>query len=318
MDRERQTVELLQLLGDDVAESVLAHMAPEQAQRLRDASARRDTGPSDSRARRNLLREFEQFLRLAKAGRVSQPDDDDDDDTTAARSKSDTLSVFDPAQLSGDPLQDLQQLSQYQVAQAVETEQPRTTAILLNHLGPKLAAEVLSLLADDYRHQVVRELSREQHAPQVLVERVARATFNRAMTLPAEPPDRRDHSDRLAEVLRAVPKHLRSQMMSAIDDEDEDLGKRLLKKLYRFEDILTLESRQIQRVLGEVDGGTLTTSLFGASDEIVEMILSNLSKRARQSIEEELEFQTSVPQAVLNAARDAVCEAIAKVEQEVE
>jgi flagellar motor switch protein FliG len=317
MNGESRTLELLNLLGDDVAEEVLQRLSPEQAQRLRDARKQQQVPKASPKSQRHLLNEFEQFFRYALSSRpaslgVYQEEEDE------ATEEDESASQPDDIQLTGDPLKDLQQLSIYQVAQAVESEQPRTTAILLSHLGPKLAAETLSLLRDDYQQQVVRELSREQHAPQILVERIARVTFNRAATLTAEPPDRRDHSDRLAEVLRAVPKKYRASMMSAIEDEDEELSKTVLKKMYRFEDITTLEQRQVQRVLGEVDGGTLTTALFGASEDIVDAILGNLSKRARQSIEEELQFQKSVPDAVLQQARDAVADAIAKVEQESE
>ena len=317
MDGERRTIALLNLLGEDVAEEVLERLAPEHAERLRSARAQSSTAMADPKSQRNLLNEFEKFFHFAVSNRppsldVFRDEDGADSEDEEARQATEDL------KLTGDPLQDLQQLSIYQVARAVETEQPRTSAILLSQLSPMLAAETLSLLPDDYQQLVVKELSREQHAPQILVERIARVTFNRAASLPAEPPDRRDHSDRLAEVLRAVPKKYRASMMNAIEDEDEELSKTLLKKMYRFEDITTLEQRQVQRVLGEVDGGTLTTALCGADPEILSAVLDNLSKRARQSIEEELQFQKSVPEAVLKQARDAVAEAIAKVEQESE
>ena len=317
MDGERRTIALLNLLGEDVAEEVLERLAPEHAERLRSARAQSSTAMADPKSQRNLLNEFEKFFHFAVSNRPPSLDvfrDEDGADSEDEESRKATEDL----KLTGDPLQDLQQLSIYQVARAVESEQPRTSAILLSQLSPMLAAETLSLLPDDYQQLVVKELSREQHAPQILVERIARVTFNRAASLPAEPPDRRDHSDRLAEVLRAVPKKYRASMMNAIEDEDEELSKTLLKKMYRFEDITTLEQRQVQRVLGEVDGGTLTTALCGADPEILSAVLDNLSKRARQSIEEELQFQKSVPEAVLKQARDAVAEAIAKVEQESE
>jgi flagellar motor switch protein FliG len=315
MNCERRTLDLLNLLGDDIAEAVLDHLSPDQARRLRTARSDNDETAPSTRSQRHLLNDFEQFFRYAMARRphaLGIYSEDDEDEAADQARKAKTTN----AKLTGDPLEDLQLLSIYQVAQAVESEQPRTSAILLSHLGPRLAAETLSLLTNEYQQLVVKELSREQHAPPILVDRIARVTFNRAATLSSEPPDRRDHSDRLAEVLRAVPKKYRASMLTAIEEEDADLSKTLLKKMYRFEDIADLDQRQVQRVLGEIDGGTLTTALCGASPEIVEAILGNLSRRARQSIEEELEFQKSVPEAVLKQARDSVAEAIAKVEQE--
>ncbi|MCA9049088.1 MAG: hypothetical protein KDA89_10200, partial [Planctomycetaceae bacterium] len=104
--------------------------------------------------------------------------------------------------------------------------------------------------------------------------------------------------------------------MTTIEEEDADLSAALMKKLYRFEDIRNLESHLVQQVLGEIDGTTLTTAMFGAERELVDAILSNLSRRARQTIEEELQFMSRVPESKVTAARDTVAELIGKLDQE--
>ena len=73
--------------------------------------------------------------------------------------------------------------------------------------------------------------------------------LQRGMTLSPEAPDRREHVDRLAEVLRSVPRAYRMSMLTAIEEQDADLNKVLMKKMYRFDDLISLESRIVQRVL---------------------------------------------------------------------
>lgn len=223
-----------------------------------------------------------------------------------------------PPRLTGDPLHDLTLLSIYQVAGALETEQPRTVAILLSEFSHQLTADVLSLLPPDHQAAVVREMARDLEAPPVLVDRIARATLQRSLTLPADPPDRRDRLDRLSDVLRAVPKKLRRNMMAGIEAEDPEMSQALLKRLYRFEDLTSLDPRVVQQVLGEIDGTTLTTAMFQAPQEVIDTILGNLSRRARQSIEEELAFQSSVPESRVQAARESVAEVISRLDQESE
>lgn len=330
MDRQRQTIELLQLLGDDVAQSVLAQLPPEHAARLQ-ASIRRP--PTEillrPRKQRELLDNFEEFFQFALKAAPPRPvlfdsedlpeaADDSAADITPPAPEPAAPATPEPPPLTGDPLLDLQHLSVNQLAQAIESEQPRTTAILLSHLPAQVAADALSLLPDDYRRRVTRELSREQHAPPILVERIARATLQRGLTLSPQPPDRRPHADRLADLLRSVPRPQRMGMLAAIAEEDEELNKTLLKRMYRFEDLATLEPRMIQRILGEIDATTVTTALFGAAAEVREAILGNLSRRARQSIEEELNFQTHVAESRVTQAREAIAEAIAKIDQESE
>lgn len=346
MNPQTQTIELLKLLGDDTAEAVLAHLDPVQAKTLRAGLTDDPSEDLDQEDHRELLSQFERFMDFAvaagagdgtapgpalfqesaNAGRPTDrtvtdgmadtgtPSIGDVSDSTSPEAEPPTVAM----KLTGDPLQDLSTLSVYQVAAALDTEQPRTVAILLSELSYQLTADVLSLLSTEHQAAVVVELTRELEAPRVLVDRIARATFQRGLTLPADEPDRRDRLDRLSDVLRAVPKKMRRSMMTGIEEEDQSMSQALLKKLYRFEDLVTLDSRVVQQVLGEIDGTTLTTAMFQAPTEVLDIILGNLSKRARQSIEEELAFQSHVPESRVEAARDSVTEVIARLDQENE
>lgn len=340
MNSQTQTIELLKLLGGDTAEAVLAHLDSALAAELRAGLKRDETEDLDQNDQRDLLDQFGRFMDFAVQGEGAEmmangpalyadpdartaeqslPDSAQDnqageDDLSGNIDAPDTASL----KLTGDPLQDLSALSIYQVAGALDTEQPRTVAILLSELSYQLTADVLSLLRPEQQADVVVELTREMEAPRVLVDRIARATFQRGMTLPADEPDRRDRLDRLSDVLRAVPKKLRRNMMTGIEEEDQSMSQALLKKLYRFDDLASLDSRVVQQVLGEVDGTTLTTAMFQAPTEVIDIILGNLSKRARQSIEEELAFQSHVPESRVEAARDGVAEIIARLDQENE
>lgn len=364
MDRERQTLELLQLLGDDVAEVVLSRLQPEQAAMLR-------TGMQSDRVRRStigrqraVLDEFDCFFQFAlkalprndhQAGgesessppRSVQKSDSESvnavgegqQETQAEKNASGVIDESDQSQaegaaessipmkaekpvrppvLTGIPLLDLQTLSAHQLATALSSEQPRTCAILLSSLPGKFAGDILSLLKAEHQKMVMKELTKEQHAPEVLIERIARATLTRAQQLPADPPDTRDHADRVAELLRSVPKAGRREMLAVIEEQDPDLAKSLLTRIYRFDDIASLGKTVVQRVLGEIDSTNLTTALFGAPPEVTEAIFSNLSKRARQTIEEEMQFMSNVTESRIQQARDSIAEIIAKIDMESE
>ncbi len=315
-DRKQQSVALLKLLGEDTAEAVLSHMPAEYAEEIRSQIQVDPMQGMRTKQKRALLKDFEWFFDFAlksSPGNLSVFDDE-----TAAQQDDEADEREPKVRLPGNAMKDLKLLSIQQLSGALETEQPRTIAILLNNIPPELAANVLSLFQDDLREDVVRQLSKEQNAPQVLVERISRATVQRGATLPSGPQDRRDHADRLSEVLRALPKTYRRAMMEAIEEEDADLSTALMKRLYRFDDIVTLEPQAVQQVLGEIDGTTLTTALFGAEEGIVETIMDNLSRRARLTIEEELQFMTRVPESKVTSARETVAELIAKIDQEGE
>ena len=371
MDRESQIFELLQLLGDDVAEVVLSRLQPERAALLRSGMQSDKTRRSTIGRQRAVLDDFDCFFQFAlkslpqqtldaigkkdagvvdaghsakpkAAGAVEasrresppvtanneEPDGldkaDGSRDAHAAEEIKNMTSVTSetssmaPPKLTGNPLLDLQTLSVHQLALALSSEQPRTCAILMSNLPAKLAGDILSLLKAESQKQVMKELTKEQHAPEVLIERIAKATFMRAQQLPADPPDMRNHADRVAELLRSVPKAGRRNMLAVIEEQDPDLAKSLLTRIYRFDDIAALGKTVVQRVLGEIDSTNLTTALFGAPQEVTNAIFANLSKRARQTIEEEMQFMSNLTEARIQQARDSIAEIIAKIDMESE
>ena len=324
LERDQQAVELLKLLEDDAAEAVLQHLPEEIAAGVREqmTSSEEELEPQD---KKSVIRDFEAFFEFAKRAIEAHLTPAETSDEKAESDLEDEAGSPAPAapysknfRPVSAAMADLESLTIYQLSGALETEQPRTVAILLNSLNPEQSASVLSQLSDEHRAKVVWQLSRDQDAPQVLVDRIARATMDRGKTLPEEAPDRRDQVERLAEVMREVPKQYRRDMLTAIEEEDEETAGALKKHLYRFEDIASMESYAIQQILGDIDATTLTTAMFGASDDIKDAILDNLSRRARQTIEEELAFQTRVPDSRVKEARESVAELIAKTEQEGE
>ena len=371
MDRESQIFELLQLLGDDVAEVVLSRLQPERAALLRSGMQSDKTRRSTIGRQRAVLDDFDCFFQFAlkslpqqtldaignkdaslidagqseklKSAGAVEASRRESSPTTANHEESDGLDKADgsrdahaaeeinnmtsvtsetssmaPPKLTGNPLLDLQTLSVHQLALALSSEQPRTCAILMSNLPAKLAGDILGLLKAESQKQVMKELTKEQHAPEVLIERIAKATFMRAQQLPADPPDMRNHADRVAELLRSVPKAGRRNMLAVIEEQDPDLAKSLLTRIYRFDDIAALGKTVVQRVLGEIDSTNLTTALFGAPQEVTDAIFANLSKRARQTIEEEMQFMSNLTEARIQQARDSIAEIIAKIDMESE
>ncbi|QDU40252.1 Flagellar motor switch protein FliG [Maioricimonas rarisocia] len=321
---EDKAVMILHVLGKDVAESVMERLPPERQTDLR----RRLDDLSDvripARRQRELLDEFERFFRFVLKQskprlKVHSPEETEGDEQEGSTQRSrrqareEQAEEFVPTE---NPFADLEDLSVFQVASALEGEQARTIAIVLGNISPERTAEILSLLPEDRREQVIRELSAEHHMPPALLERIAAAIVGRAVKLPPEPPKRFDRIQRIVNVLRALDKDQQRQMLRAIEEDDADTASQILERLYVFEDITTLDDPVVQQILLNVESGTMATALYEADEEIRQKVFSNLSRRAREALQEELEFQGRVSSTQLEQARQIVVQAIAKASQE--
>jgi flagellar motor switch protein FliG len=144
------------------------------------------------------------------------------------------------------------------------------------------------------------------------------ALVQKIVNLPVEPPRDENHLKRLAEVIRAADKAQRRLLVKAIEEQDPETASQLTDFLYVFEDILQLEDRAVQQILGQVDVGTLAAALAGATDEISEKVFKNLSRRAADMLKEELQFSGRIAGSKVTLARAAIVKLIAKTEQEAE
>jgi flagellar motor switch protein FliG len=80
--------------------------------------------------------------------------------------------------------------------------------------------------------------------------------------------------------------------------------------MFVFEDLLLVDARGIQRVLRDVDAKDLALALKAASDELKKHIRSNMSERAGQALEEEIEMLGPVRVKDVEAAHARIIESV--------
>lgn len=310
---------ILDLFGDEVADEVLARLPADQAAELRSRQQSEGRTRTFAHQREMALEEFERYLRLVLDQRESGLGIFTGEESDSVRKGSRRpQGREDDDSLEEGTTNALEGVTAYQLAGALQGEQARIAALLLATVRPERTAEVLGLLDEPQRHAIVRELSREPSANPSVIEQLTQTVVQRAQSLPARGAERVDRIERLADVLRAMDKPQRKKVFRAVEEHDKETAEKITQKLYRLEDLLSADDRVIQKVLANIDGTTLATSLVGADDAIVERILKNLSRRARQSLEEELEFQAQSPPSHVEHARGEVVQALARIDQENE
>lgn len=305
---------LLHLLGAEAAETLLDEMRPERAAELRRRIESMQSVTLSARKQEEVLADFERIFQLA--GRTRGPrlriaaaeDQDDGADEHGAD--------WEPFEPGDNPQADLPRLTPFQIAACLETEHPRTAAIVLKHISPALAAKVMKLLSDDKREATIVQLSGTIPDSPALTSRVLRATVQAGVKRPPSPRKTLDAVQRIADMLRATDKAQRGPLLEALKEHHPDTAAQVVDRLYVFEDISGLDNRAVQRVLAEVDTSTLALALSGAPAELADKILSNLSKRARDTLRDEMEFQTSARPDSVAGARKMIAQILARIDQE--
>jgi flagellar motor switch protein FliG len=107
----------------------------------------------------------------------------------------------------------------------------------------------------------------------------------------------------------------RMELLTALEQEDPQTASGVKEYLYQFEDLLAIEDRSVQKLLAEIDSKNLALALKGAQQEIVDKVLSNLSKRARESLAEEMELSGTVPPRHIQEAQKVVLALFQRLDQ---
>ena len=83
-------------------------------------------------------------------------------------------------------------------------------------------------------------------------------------------------------------------IIEALEEDNPELAEEIKKRMFVFEDLVTLDDRSIQRVLKEVDMRDLALALKTASQEVTNRIFKNISSRARDMIKEDMSLMGPV------------------------
>jgi flagellar motor switch protein FliG len=88
--------------------------------------------------------------------------------------------------------------------------------------------------------------------------------------------------------------------------------------MFTYEDMVYLDNMSLQKVLREVDMRELAITLKGTSEELKKKLLSCVSKRAAETVLEEMSFLGSVRPKEIEAAKQKIMESLRRLEEEGE
>jgi flagellar motor switch protein FliG len=93
-----------------------------------------------------------------------------------------------------------------------------------------------------------------------------------------------------AQLLNSLEKDLSKNLLTSIEERNAELGEAIRKKLFTFADLVRLSQRDIQRLLRDVEQADLAMTLKAAPETIRRAVYGAMSKRAAESLKEEMEI----------------------------
>ena len=118
----------------------------------------------------------------------------------------------------------------------------------------------------------------------------------------------------IVDILNSVDRGTEKHILETLELEDMELAEEIKKRMFVFDDIVTLDNRSIQRFLREVDNNLLVVALKGANEEVQKVIFANMSKRLVEMIKEDMEYMGPVRLRDVQEAQQKIVNIIRKLE----
>lgn len=302
---------LISSLGKDLAKQVLENMNPESAEKLAARLATMDPPPREivdqvigefvrfvgegEKEGMGPLRE-ETLLREETGVMESETERGDDE---GERSLFDVLEHMEPKVL----------------ADFTKAEHPQTIALILAHLEPNKAGEVLSSLPEELQADVVLRLAHLETVPSSAVRTVAEALEDQVQSV-GNVEKRIGGIKMVANILNQTGRSQEKNILAKIEEMDPELSDRIRQDLFTFDDLVKVDDRGVREILKEITSESLALALKAAGDEIKEKIFKNMSKRAAEMLQEDIETLGPTRLSDVEKAQQTITRAAMKLEAE--
>ncbi|WP_028006898.1 flagellar motor switch protein FliG [Solimonas flava] len=175
------------------------------------------------------------------------------------------------------------------VADLVRNEHPQIVAIVLAYLDPDQAAEIVQLLPERMRGDVLMRIARlDGIQPQALreLDEIMEKQFSGGSNLKSSSVGGVKVA---ATILNLMDSAAEQAIVAKIGEVDADLSQRIQDLMFVFDDLAAVDDRSVQTLLREISTETLGLALKGADPRVRDKILKNMSKRAAEMLVEDME-----------------------------
>ena len=326
LTRPERLALLLNLLGEDAKQLARTGLQGESLEELETALSDFEDYPPSTEEIDLVLDDFESYFKLSlqtfqqeiQAEEQSQPKLQTPAILQIAEEhfevELEPTKKFETPELTGNTVHDLNRVHPYQVARALLNECPAVIAMVIRKLADEHAAKTLEFLPEPIRPSVFLQLAQPSPAKTLVQQRVLQTILESALQVEERQADE-ETSEKMAMLMRSLPRNVRTPMFDELAKHDQTLADAVKKQLYQFEDLQRLEDRDLQKVLGQCRTDVLVLALQQVDETLLAKVLSNMSKRAKESLREEMEYKANAKTDEIESGRAEILKILVELDE---
>ncbi len=200
----------------------------------------------------------------------------------------------------------------------IQNEHPQTIALILSYARADQASAVIAELPKEKRIDVVERIAKmDRTSPEIIkyVEMELEKKFNSIVSVDFTEIGGVNY---VADVMNNMDRSNEKYIFDELNKKDVKLADEIRKRMFVFEDIVTMDSLGIQRFLREVDSKDLVFAIKGSNKEVADVLFGNMSTKMAETIKSELEYTHNVRLRDVEEAQQRIVSVIRRLEEEGE
>ncbi|MGL4562404.1 MAG: flagellar motor switch protein FliG [Brevinema sp.] len=312
--KEKVAVFLISI-GSEVSSEVLKHLKEDEIEEISFELARADT--VDVETRDLVLMEFQELMMAQNFIMTGGIDYAREilERAVGTQRAADIINRL-TSSLQTKPFDFIRRTDPAHLVNFIQNEHPQTIALILSYLDPNKASLILAALNTELQADIMRRIATmDRTSPEILRE-VERVLERKLSTLSSEDFTSAGGIDTVVAIINNADRTTERNIIETLEEDDPDLAEEIKKKMFVFEDIITLDDKSIQKVLRNIDNNDLSKALKSVDAEVQDKIFKNMSKRAAQMLKDDMEFMGPVRLKEVEETQQKIVSIIRKLEEQ--
>jgi flagellar motor switch protein FliG len=305
----------LMSLGEEEAAEVFKHLSPKEVQKLGETIAQ-----MRSVSREKVDEVINKFSNVAAAQSLLVSDTGNYVRAVLKRALGEDKAglLIDRILQGGDVsgIESLKWMDPLSVAELLRNEHPQIVAAILVHLDHEQSAAVIKQFTERQRSEVMLRVATLEGIQPMALKDLNEVLFK---VLAGGDKIRKTSLGGVktaAEIINLLGTNIDTAVIESIRAHDPDLAQKIMDKMFVFDDVAKLDNSAIQTVLKEIASETLIVALKGASTELRDKFLSNMSSRAAEALREDLESRGPMRLSEVEAQQKEILKTVRRLSDE--
>ncbi|MGF1726720.1 flagellar motor switch protein FliG [Photobacterium nomapromontoriensis] len=296
---------LLLSLNEQDAASIIRHLEPKQVQRVGGVMASMTDLSQEkvSAVHRHFLEDIQKYTSIGMGS-----EDFVRNTLIAALGEDKANNLVDQILMGSGSrgLDSLKWMDPRQVASIILNEHPQIQTIVLSYLEPEQSAEILAQFPERVRLDLMMRIANLEEVQPAALHELNDIMEKQFAGQAGAQAAKIGGLKAAAEIMNYLDNNVEGLLMDQIRDNDEDMATQIEDLMFVFDNLAEVDDRGIQTLLRDVPQDLLQKALKGADDLLREKILRNMSKRAAEMLQDDLEAMGPIRVADVEAAQKEI------------